>query len=95
MQPQNIIYMNPVIMPNQLPIEEVKQASRSVGSNHAAISSNPNLLEHEQEDNNHFTTNESILINTVNEMQIKGSRFGNQRNGRHWGFREAFTHDPE
>jgi len=35
-----------------------------------------------QDDNNNFTTNESILINKVNEMQVKSSRFDNQR-GRH------------
>ena len=83
-------------MQNSLPIEEIKQAPlQSIGSNNANISTNPNLLEHEQEDNNQFTTNESILINKVNEMQIKTSRFGNQRNGRRWGFRDTFTHDPE
>ena len=53
------------------------QSLASIGSNNAALSSNANLLEHEQDDNNHFTTNESILINKVNEMQIKTSRFGN------------------
>ena len=84
--------MNQVNQPNSvqnsIPIEERKVA-QSIGSNNA-ISSNPNLLEHEQDDNNHFTTNESILINKVNEMQIKTSRFGNQRNGRRWAFRDAF-----
>ena len=78
-----------------MPLEERKQAAPSIGSNNAAISSNANLLEHELDDNNHFTTNESILINKVNEMQTKTSRFGNNRNGRRWGFREPFTHDPE
>jgi hypothetical protein len=38
-----------------------------------------NSFEHENE-NNQFTTNESILINKVNEMQIKTSRFDNPRN---------------
>ena len=82
-------------MHNGMPLEENKHANNnmhaSVGSNNVARSSN--VLEHEQEDNNHFTTNESILINKVNEMQIKTSRFGNQRNGRRWGFREAFNSD--
>ena len=87
--------MNPVLMQNQIPIEEIKQPVQSIGSNNAAMSSNANLLEHEQDDNYHFTTNESILINKVNEMQIKTSRFGNHRNGRRWGFREAFTQNPE
>lgn len=37
-------------------------------------------FDHElQDDNNQFTTNESILINKVNEMQIKTSRFDSQR----------------
>ncbi len=39
---------------------------------------NERSFEHElQDDNYQFTTNESILINKVNEMQIKTSRFDN------------------
>ena len=58
------------MMHNGMPLEESKHANNnlhsSLGSNNVARSSN--VLEHEQEDNNHFTTNESILINKVNEM---------------------------
>ena len=74
-----------------VPLEESKQPSSSIHASSNNVARSSNLLEHEQEDNNHFTTNESILINKVNEMQIKTSRFGSQRNGRRWGFREAFN----
>lgn len=43
-----------------------------------SVNENERSFEHElQDERNQFTTNESILINKVNEMQIKTSRFDN------------------
>lgn len=44
-------------------------------------SSQASFIEHAKradEENNHFTSNESVLINKVNEMQTKTASFGYQ-----------------
>ena len=39
-------------------------------------SSSTSLLNRVDEENNHYTSNESALINKVNEMQTKTASFG-------------------
>ena len=58
----------------QLPFAMPRRRERAPAS--LLDSSSASLLNRVDEDNNHFTSNESVLINKVNEMQTKTASFG-------------------